>query len=63
MDHVFAISQVREKYLANGKAVFWAFMNLEKTYDTIDRHGYVADAKSVWNWRKIIESSAEFLCR
>ena len=22
---------------------------------------YVADAKSVWNWRKIVESSAEFL--
>ena len=24
---------------------------------------YVADAKSVWSWRKIVESSAEFLCR
>ena len=23
----------------------------------------VADAKSVWSWRKIVESSAEFLCR
>ena len=28
-----------EKYLANGKDVFWAFMDLEKAYDTIDRHG------------------------
>ena len=26
-----------EKYLANGKDVFWAFMDLEKAYDTIDR--------------------------
>ena len=26
-------------YLANGKDVFWAFIDLEKTYDTIDRHG------------------------
>ena len=31
MDQVFAVRQVCEKYLANGKNVFWAF--------TIDRHG------------------------
>ena len=24
---------------------------------------YVADAKSVWSWMKIVESSAEFLCK
>ena len=28
-----------EKYLASGKYVFWTFMDLEKAYDTIDRHG------------------------
>ena len=28
---VFAIRQVCEKYLANGKDVFWAFMDLECT--------------------------------
>ena len=39
MDQVFAVRQVCEKYLANGKDVFWAFMDLEKTYDTIYRHG------------------------
>ena len=39
MDQVFAVRQVCEKYLANGKVVFWAFMDLEKAYDTIDRHG------------------------
>ena len=27
------------KYLANGKDLFWAFMDLEKENDTIDRHG------------------------
>ena len=27
-----------EKYLANGRDVFWAFMDLEKAY-TIDQHG------------------------
>ena len=36
---VLAVRQVCEKYLANEKYVFWAFMNLEKAYDTIDRHG------------------------
>ena len=39
MDQVFAVRQVCEKYLANGKDVFWAFMDLEMAYDTIDRHG------------------------
>ena len=39
MDQVFAVRQVCEKYLANGKYEFWAFMDLEKAYDTIDRHG------------------------
>ena len=36
---VFTVRQVCEKYLANGKDVFWAFMGLEKAYDTIDRYG------------------------
>ena len=39
MDQVFAVRQVCEKYLANGKDVFWTFMDLEKAYDTIDPHG------------------------
>ena len=38
MDQVFAVRQVCEKYLANGKDVFCAFMDLEKAY-TIYRHG------------------------
>ena len=38
-DQVFAVRQVYEKYLANGKDVFWAFMDLEKAYDTTDWHG------------------------
>ena len=33
------VRQVCEKYLANGRNVFLAFINLEKAYDTIDRHG------------------------
>ena len=39
MDQVFAVRLVCEKHLANGKDVFWAFRDLEKAYDTIDRHG------------------------
>ena len=39
MDQVFAVKQVCEKYLENGKYIFWAFMYLENAYDTVDRHG------------------------
>ena len=39
MDQVFAVRQVRVKYLSNWKDVLWAFMDLEMAYDTIDRHG------------------------
>ena len=39
LDQVFAIRQVCEKYLANGKDVFCSIMDLEKAYDSIDRHG------------------------
>ena len=39
LQQVFAVRQVCEKYLPNGKDVFWALMDLEKAYDTIDRHG------------------------
>ena len=39
MDQVFVVRQVCEKYLANGKDVFWVFMDLVKTYNTIDQNG------------------------
>ena len=39
MDQMFAVRQVCEKYLANGKDVVWAFMYLENLFDAIDRHG------------------------
>ena len=37
MYQVFAVKQVCEKYLANWKDVFCAFMDLENSYDAIDR--------------------------
>ena len=39
VDQILAVRQVCEKYLAKGKDVFWAFMDLEKAYDRIDREG------------------------
>ena len=39
MDQVFAVRQVSEKYLANGKDVFRAFIYRENAYDTIHLHG------------------------
>ena len=38
MDKGFVVRQVCEKYLAN-EDVFYEFMDMEKTYDKIDRHG------------------------
>ena len=54
MDQVFAVRQVCEKYLANGKDVFWAFMNLEKAYDTIDRH-------SMWQMLRVYRVGGKLL--
>ena len=39
MEKVIPVSQVCEKSLANGKDLFWEFMDLEKAYDTIDQLG------------------------
>ena len=54
MDQVFAVRQVCKTYLANGKDVFWAFMDLEKAYDTIDRHG-------MWQILRVIEIGGKLL--
>ena len=37
VDQIFAVRQVCEKFLEKGKDVCWAFMDLEKAYDRIDR--------------------------
>ena len=49
-----------EKYLANGKDLFWAFMDLEKDYDTIDRHGMWQMLRVLWSCRKIVEAVQSF---
>ena len=37
VDQVFVVRQGCEKYLAREKESFWAFMDLEKAYDRVDR--------------------------
>ena len=63
MDQVFAVRQVFEKYLANVNDVFWSFIDLEKAYDTIDRHGMWQMLRVYGVGGKLLKSSAEFLCR
>ena len=54
MGQVFSVRQVCEKCLANGKDVFWAFMDLVKAYYTIDRHG-------MWQMLKVYEVGGKLL--
>ena len=54
MDQVFAVRQMCEKYLANEKDVFWALMDLEKAYDTIDRNG-------MWQMLRVYGVGGKFL--
>ena len=47
-DQFFVVIQLCEKFLAKGKDLFWAFMELEKAYDRVDRD---ADVAIVWSRR------------
>ena len=40
VDQIFAVRWVCEKTFSKSKAVFWAFMELEKAYCRINREGY-----------------------
>ena len=39
VDQIATVRHICEKYLRKGKDVFWAFMDLEKAYDRVDRNG------------------------
>ena len=60
MDQVFAVRQVCDKYLANGKNVFWAFMDLEKASDTIDRYGMWQMLRVYGVERKLLKAVQSF---
>ena len=66
MDQVFAVRQVCEKYLASGKVVFWAFSDLEKPYDMINRHGMCHRLRMYGRklekncWRKLLKAVQSF---
>ena len=36
-DQIFTVRQICEKYLGKGKDVYFAFLDLEKAYDRVDR--------------------------
>ena len=46
IDQIFIVRQVCEKYLAKGKDVYFAFLDLEKAHDRADR-------KETWNALRI----------
>ena len=56
---IVAVIQVCEKYLANGKDVFWVFVDLEKACGTLDRHG-MWQMQRVWIWRKLLKAVQSF---
>ena len=54
MDQVFAVRQVCVKMIGNGKYLFWALMDLEQAYDTIDQHG-------MWQMLRVQEVGGKLL--
>ena len=56
MNKLFAVRQVCENYLENGKDVFWAFMDLEQAYDRIDRHVMYQMLRVYGDERKLLKS-------
>ena len=51
---------VCDKYLANGKDLFWAFMDLEIAYDTIDLHGMWQMLREYGIGRKLLKAVQSF---
>ena len=49
-DQIFIVRQTCEKYLGKGKDVYFAFLNLEKAYDTVDRDAVWNVFEIIWNW-------------
>ena len=63
LDQVFAVRQLCEKYLANGKALFWAFVNLENANDTIDQPGMWQMQRVYGVGKKLLKAAQSFYIR
>ena len=60
MKQVIAVREVCEKYPPNWKDVFWAFMDLEKAYDVIDRCGMWQMPRVYGDTEKLSEAVQSF---
>ena len=60
-DQIFIVRKIYEKYLGKGKDVYFAFLDLEKAYDRVDRD-------AMWNVLRLhriggrLARSEEFVC-
>ena len=57
---IYFVQRECEKYLVNGKDVFWSFKNLEKGYDTNDRHRMWQMLKVCGVGRKLLNAVQSF---
>ena len=53
-DQIFTVRQICEKYLGKGKDVYFAFLDLEKAYDRVDRD-------AMWNVLRLYEIGGRLL--
>ena len=53
-DQIFIVRQICEKYLGKGKDVYFAFFDLEKVYDRVDRD-------TMWNVLRLHEIGGRLL--
>ena len=49
-DQCFIVRQICEKYSGKGKDVYFAFLDLEKAYDRVDKRCSVECFEIKWNW-------------
>ena len=48
-DQIVVVRQICEKYLGKGKDVYFAFLDLEKAYDRVDKRYNVECFEIIWN--------------
>ena len=49
-DQIFVVRQICKMYLGKGKDVYFAFLDLEKAYDRVDRDAMWNVFEIIWNW-------------